>query len=68
MTPEIAAQIGSAIGGPGLVVFLWLYFNKQKSEEKKDPVHEWAEDIREIKDALSEIEKGMAVLLDRGKK
>lgn len=68
MTPEIAAQIGSAIGGPGLVVFLWFYFNKQKSDEKKDPINEIAVDMREIREALAEIEKGMAVLLDRGKK
>ncbi len=68
MTPELFGQITTAIGGPGAVIFLWLYYRKQSAKPKDgDPVKEWASDLREIKSALKEIETGMAVLLDRRK-
>jgi hypothetical protein len=68
VTPDLFAQIVSAIGGPGAVIFLWLYFRGQPAKEKEaDPVKEWAADLKEIKAALHEIETGMAVLLDRRK-
>ena len=68
MTPELFAQLASAIGGPGAVAFLWLYMSRQPAKDKSaDPVKEWAADLKEIKAALHEIETGMAVLLDRRK-
>ncbi len=69
MTPDLFAQIVSAIGGPGAVIFLWLYFRGQSAKATKDgdPVKEWVADLKEIKAALHEIETGMAVLLDRRK-
>lgn len=68
MTPELFAQVITAVGGPGAVVFLYFYFRSQSAKPSNgDPVKEWAEDIKEIKAALKEIETGMAVLLDRRK-
>ena len=68
MTPDLFAQIVSAIGGPGAVIFLWFYFRGQTTKPKdNDPVKEWVADLKEIKAALHEIETGMAVLLDRRK-
>ena len=68
MTPDLFAQIVSAIGGPGAVIFLWFYFRGQTAKPKdNDPVKEWVADLKEIKAARHEIETGMAVLLDRRK-
>ena len=68
MTPDLFAQVVSAIGGPGAVIFLWFYFRGQAAKQKTDdPVKEWVADLKEIKAALHEIETGMAVLLDRRK-
>ena len=73
MTPDLFAQIVSAIGGPGAVIFLWFYFRGQTAKPKdNDPVKEcFGISTRmvekEIKAALHEIETGMAVLLDRRK-
>jgi hypothetical protein len=67
VTPELFAQLASAVGGPGAVVFLWFWMTRQPGKDKVDPVQELAADLRVIKEALAEIEKGMAVLLDRRK-
>ena len=70
MTPELFAQIVTAIGGPGAVLVLVIYSYGQNAKAKakqSDPAQEIATDIKEIKDALAEIEKGVAVLLDRRK-
>jgi hypothetical protein len=68
VTPDLFAQVVSAIGGPGAVIFLWFYFRGQNAKPKSDdPVKEWVADLKEIKAALHEIETGMAVLLDRRK-
>ena len=68
MTPDLFAQVVSAIGGPGAVIVLWFYFRGQTAKQKTDdPVKEWVADLKEIKAALHEIETGMAVLLDRRK-
>ncbi len=66
MTPELFAQISTAIGGPGAVLFLWWYTrNSTKSEQKADPAKSAAEDIEAIKEILHRLETNMEILLDR---
>ena len=66
MTPELFAQISTAIGGPGAVVFLWWYMSRPAQAEKKaDPAKEAAEDIRAIREILNRLEADVAILLDR---
>lgn len=68
MTPELFAQLVSAVGGPGAVAFLWLHMSRANGKGKaEDPVHDIALDLKEIKEAIREIETGIAVLLDRRK-
>lgn len=66
MTPELFAQISTAIGGPGAVLFLWWYLSRQNTEKKSDPAKSAADDIEAIKDILHRVESKMDVLLDRG--
>jgi hypothetical protein len=67
LTPELFAQISTAIGGPGAVVFLWWYMSRPaKSETKVDAAKSAAEDIEAIKDIMHRLESKVDILLDRG--
>jgi hypothetical protein len=67
LTPELFAQISTAIGGPGAVVFLWWYMSRPaKSENKVDAAKSAAEDIEAIKDIMHRLESKVDILLDRG--
>ena len=69
MTPELAAQIASAIGGPGLVIFLYLYFRDQRPKApENNAAAEMLAELREIKEHLADIKSDQKVLLDRGKR
>lgn len=67
MTPELFAQLTTAIGGPGAVLFLWWYMSRPVQAEKKpDPAKAAAEDIEAIKEILHRLESKVEILLDRG--
>ena len=67
MTPELFAQLTTAIGGPGAVLFLWWYMSRPAQAEKKsDPAKEAAEDLEAIKDIMHRLEGKVDILLDRG--
>jgi hypothetical protein len=67
LTPELFAQISTAIGGPGAVVFLWWYMSRPgKPENKVDAAKSAAEDIEAIKDIMHRLESKVDILLDRG--
>lgn len=67
MTPELFAQLTTAIGGPGAVIFLWWYMSRPNNAEKKsDPAKSAAEDIEAIRDVLHRLESKVDILLDRG--
>lgn len=67
MTPELFAQLTTAIGGPGAVLFLWWYMSRPaQSEKKPDPARAAAEDIEAIREILHRLESKVEILLDRG--
>lgn len=67
MTPELFAQLTTAVGGPGAVLFLWWYMSRPTQTEKKsDPAKEAAEDLEAIKDIMHRMESKVDILLDRG--
>ena len=67
MTPELFAQLTTAIGGPGAVIFLWWYMSRPANNEKKpDPAKSAADDIEAIREILHRVESKMDILLDRG--
>lgn len=66
MTPELFAQVATAIGGPGAVAFLWWTMSRPaQSDKKADPAKTAAEDIEAIKEILHRLETNMEILLDR---
>ena len=67
MTPELFAQLTTAIGGPGAVIFLWWYMSRpNQSASKPDPAKSAAEDIEAIKEVMHRLEGKLDILLDRG--
>lgn len=67
MTPELFAQLTTAIGGPGAVLFLWWYMSRPAQAEKKpDAAKSAAEDIEAIREILHRLESKVEILLDRG--
>lgn len=67
MTPELFAQISTAIGGPGAVVFLWWYMSRPaKTETKADQARAAAEDIEAMREVMHRMESKLDILLDRG--
>lgn len=65
MTPELFGQITTAIGGPGAVLFLWWYLNRQQPTKQADPAKSAAEDIEAIKEVMQRLEGKIDILLDR---
>lgn len=65
MTPELFGQITTAIGGPGAVLFLWWYLNRQHPAKSSDPAKSAAEDIEAIKEVMQRLEGKIDILLDR---